>query len=433
MSRSKERVAHTINNLKHTFETSSYFQNYLDNEAEPQETKDDLLLSVIIPARNEFPNVVHTVHSILNCWEGDGFDPKDIEIIIVNNCSTDYQDPKFDWTKPGDRGTTEHLMPRGIYHSRILRVLYDPIAGNHSARNRGARIARGKYLFFSDAHMSYAPGAFTYGLKATEESGGIAHMGIAWMGGYPQHPTSVGTQYTLKLGEEWKGTWATYRPWDNEKGWFYIAAQGHCSLFVNRNQFLDFGGYPDVHRTYGGGELFTNMLWWMYGSTVVCEPRAVGYHLASSRGYSYSHDDYIHNVFNCAYALGCDDWLERTYLNYCRNGRKEVLDKMMSEAKTEMKERREEVMLRRVCTFNDLLVERPWDVKNKEKGGASNSSLLIFHYTWLELLKQNPRVKELYENSEYQKSLSDFIVSKLHDYIYKWQEYEGKSENPTEK
>ena len=428
MSRSKDRIASTIERMQETFEKTAYFNECQLLQEGKEETQDTLLLSVIIPARNEFPNVVHTIHSIINTLEGDGFTSDQFEIIVVNNCSTDYQDPKYDWTKPGDRGTTEHLMPRGVYHSRVMRVLYDPIAGNHSARNKGARIARGKYLFFSDAHMSYAPGAFKYGLQATEESGGIVHMGIAWMGGYPQHPTSVGTQYTIKLGEEWKGTWATYRPWDNSKGWFYIAAQGHCSLFVKREQFLDFGGYPEIHRTYGGGEFFTNMLWWMYGSTVAVEPRAVGYHLASSRGYSYDHDDYIHNLFNCAWALGCDDWLERTYLNYCRRGRQEVLDAMMAEAKVEMAERRELIAKRRVKTFNDLLVERPWDVRNIERGGASNSSMLIFHYTWLNLIKDNPKVLEMYNKSELQKGLAEFITTKLHDHIYKWQEYEPKKE-----
>lgn len=428
---SAARDFQTIENLKKTFENSAYFVGYDDGGS--AETKDDLLLSVIIPARNEFPNIVHTVHSILNCWDADGFQPEDIEIIIVNNCSTDYNDPKYDHSKPGDRGTTEHLMPRGIYHSRTLRVLYDPIAGNHSARNKGARIARGKYLFFSDAHMSYAAGTFKHGIQACEESGGLVHIAIAWMGGH--HPSlykrsgdaqnSIMTQYTIKLGEEWKGTWANYRPWNDK--WFYIAAQGHCSVFANRKQFLDFGGYPDVHRTYGGGEFFTDILWWMYGSSVIVEPRAIGYHLASSRGYHYHHDDYIHNIFNCAYALGCDDWLERTYLNYLRNGREEVLDHMMEEARREMAERRKEIETRRVCTFNDLLVDKPWDVKNLERGGAKNSSMLVYHPTWLALVNGNPKVREKYNNSQRMKELDRFIKDKLWDWVYHKDEYDRET------
>ncbi len=433
MSTSTDRVTATIQRLQDTFEKSAHFKEYEAYEDAELGIKEDILLSVVVPARNEFPNIVHTVHSILNCWEADGFDPKDIEIIIVNNCSTDYNDPKYDASKPGDRGTTEHLMPRGIYHSRTLRVLYDPIAGNHSARNKGAKIARGKYLFIGDAHMSYAPGAFKHGIKACEESGGIVHMAVAWMGGHSpglykqegEAQNSIMTQYTIKLGEEIKGTWANYRPWNND--WFYIAAQGHCALFVNRKQFLDFGGYPDIHRTYGGGEFFTNMLWWMLGSSVVCEPRAICYHLASSRGYSYDHDDYLHNVFNMGVGLGADEWLERTYINYLRRGRKEVLDKMMAEARVEMADRRADIEKRRIYSFNDLLLQRPWDKKNIEKGGVANSSMLIYHPTWYAGLKDYPNALKFYEESELQKKLHRFIVDNLWNVVYHKDEYDKET------
>ena len=100
-------------------------------------------------------------------------------------------------------------MPRGMYPHRTLRVLYDPIAGNHSARNKGVEIARGEYIFLSDAHMAYSPGYFKYMLKAVDESGGIVHSPIGWMGSYPPEPRtkqSLGFQYTIKLGEEIKGT-----------------------------------------------------------------------------------------------------------------------------------------------------------------------------------------------------------------------------------
>lgn len=416
MSRSPERIQKVIDSLKNAFENSPYA---LLREGK-KETKDNYILSVIIPARNEFPNVVHTFYSIMHCWEADGFNSRDIEIIIVDNGSQNWADPKYDWSKPGDRGTVTYLMPRGAYYDKRIRILYDPICGNHSARNKGARIASGKYLFFSDAHMAYKPGFFKYGLKAVDESGGMVHGGINWMGAYAEdeNDNRTGLQYTISLGEEWKGTWNNYRPWNDS--WFYIPAQGHCSVLVRRDQFLDFGGYPDVHRTYGGGEFYTNMKWWMFGSTVAAEPKAVGYHLASGRGYSWTHDDYIHNVFNCAYALGCDDWLERTYINYLRRSKKEVLDRMMTEAKREMAGDREFIATRRIKTFNEIIVERPWDVKNMEKGGAKNSSMKIFHDTWLELLKKSSGVaQDAYENSEHQKELEKFINENLDQYVYK--------------
>src|SRR3990167_8912427 len=84
MSRSPDRIQRVIDSLETNARPLEGYE-----ESKP-ETKDDLLLTVIIPARNEFPNIVHTVHSILNCWEADGFTHDQIEIIIVNNCSTEY-------------------------------------------------------------------------------------------------------------------------------------------------------------------------------------------------------------------------------------------------------------------------------------------------------------------------------------------------------
>ena len=415
MEQSHIRVQQIVDKLRKSFENTSYCVDLRDGAAE---TTDQKLLSVIIPARNEFPNILHTIYSILHCWEADGFDYHDIEIIVVDNCSLNWHDEKYDPTKPGDRGTVTHLMPRGAYHAGIVRVIYDPVAGNHSARNKGARIARGKYLFFSDAHMAYRPGFFKYGLKSVDESGGIVHGGIGWMGAYPPSTSGVGMQYTIKLGEEWKGTWNAYRPWSDD--WFYIPAQGHCSVLVARKQFLDFGGYPDVHRTYGGGEFYTNMKWWMFVASVATDPRCIGYHLSSGRGYTWTHDDYIHNVFNCAYAIGADDWLERTYINYLRRGRFEVVDKMYKEAFKEMADNREWIAAKRVKTFNDLLVERPWDKKNIEKGGKSNSSMLIFQSTWINLLRQAPKyVQDIYDNSSLQKQLAKFIEENLSQFEYK--------------
>lgn len=382
----------------------------------------NILLSVILPARTEFPNIVHTCHNILSIYEADGFDPKTIQLIIVDNCSTDNDN----WPQRGVKGTTTYLMPRGIYWSGMLKVIYDPIAGNHSARNKGVQIAQGKYLFFSDSHMSYKPGFFKYGLQTLEETQGLVHGVIAWMGAYPTKQNDgkahgLGHQYSLKLGEEIKGTWAPYAP--STTDWFYIAAQGHCSLFAIKDQFIKFGGYPKVHRTYGGGEFYIDTKWWMFGSQVVVDPRCIGYHLASSRGYTYHHDDYIENVLGMAYSLGMDDWRERAYINWLRHGRKEVLEAIDARNKKEYQSEREFIDKRKKKTFNQVILEKPWDKLNDKKFGKHISGFTIFHDSWLELLKQAPDyVKDAYRNSKYQKELEKFINENLSESVYKRKE-----------
>ena len=418
MSKTSERAEATIARLD-SFKERLLAEGKFMQEEHQEDIHEDIVLSVVIPARNEFPNIAHTVHSIINAWESDGYAWQDLEIIIVDNCSDEKSIDERYYTHPLDFGTSSYLEGRGIYVNRLLRTHIDPVAGNHSARNKGAEMARGKYVFFSDAHMSYGQGFFKKMIQATDESGGLVHAAIGWMGGFPPRGGSVGMQYTLKLGEEIKGTWAPYVVVPDK--WFYIAAQGHCSVMCNRRQFLDFGGYPKYHRSYGGGEFYLDMKWWMFGSSVAVVPDAVGYHLKSYRGYTWFHDDYIHNIYNIGWALGMDAWLERAYINYIRNGRKEMHDKMMEEAKKEMQSDREFIESRRVKTFDDIFIGSPWDKLNDERHGKHNSSKMVMMDTWLvNCLRKAPKyVQDIYDNSPLQKQLAELIETKLVDYVYK--------------
>jgi|GEM_PF-2347558 len=143
-------------------------------------------ISVIISARDEFSNIVHTVHSILNDL-GSFLKPEEIEIILVDNGSV-------------DRRTWEFIAARGLYSHGTVRIVFDPIFGNVSARNKGVALATGKYIFFSDAHMSYPPGTFKKLIQAIDDFGGIVHPAVQWMGGWL--PSIPSYQYSLKIGEK---------------------------------------------------------------------------------------------------------------------------------------------------------------------------------------------------------------------------------------
>lgn len=364
--------------------------------------------SVVISARNEYPSILYTVHCIAE--DLASFLPfTEFEIIIVDNLSNDRKDRR------GLGGTIDFLQARGIYHNGLLRTFYYPTASNVGARNFGASKARGKYLFFSDAHMFYAAGTFKRWIQTIDESGGIVHPAVAWIGSFPPEK---GYGYSWKLGEEFKGTWNNYLVGDGND-WFYVPAMGHCSIGMLKSQFDELGGYIE-NRCYGGGEMYLDSLWWMAGYSSVTEPRINAYHLSSERGYSYQHDDYIHNVFACANALGADWWLERTYINYLRRGRKEVLDKLMVEARRSSKARRELVEKKAKMTFNLLIIERPWDALNKKKFGKSNSGFLVYQDTWLEELKKSSEeAQKAYRESEGQKGLAKFIDTYLSGNVYK--------------
>lgn len=358
-------------------------------------------ISVVISARDEFPNIVHTVHSIVNDLE-TFLERDEWEIIIVDNGSQDKESWRF-------------LATRGMYYHGNVRVHHDPIMGNVTARNKGAKLAKGEYLFFSDAHMSYRSGTFKRMIQTIDESGGIVHGTVQWMGGYDPAPPSV--QYSLKIGEKLWGTWNNSMVAQDD--WFYIPCSGHCFLGMKRQQFLDFEGYNDWFRCYGGGELYLALKWWLLGSCVVVEPRVVSYHLSAGRGYSYHQDDLIHNMMLLGYALNADALGERVYIRYMNkaNTNMKRLNDLHQQAQKEAEHDREFLASRTDTNLYKLLVNHPWDVQNMIRHGNAQSYLVLFQDTWLKELDETART--YYQNSPLQKEFDRYVETHLVDHVYK--------------
>lgn len=357
-------------------------------------------VSVVISARDEFPNIIHTVHSIINDLE-TFLDRDEWEIIIVDNGSINKDNWRF-------------LALRGLYYHRNVRILHDPIMGNVTARNKGAKIARGEYLFFSDAHMSYRYGTFKRAIETIDESGGMVHGTVQWMGGYePAYPS---VQYSLKIGEKLWGTWNNATVSSDD--WFYIPVSGHCFLGMKRQQFLDFGGYNDWFRCYGGGELYLDLKWWMLGSSVVVDPRIVSYHLSAGRGYSFHQDDLIHNMMLLGYSLNADALGERVYIRYMDKNAVNMdrLNALFRQAKSEAEHDREFFANRPHTPLYSLLVDLPWDKANLKKHGKAQSYLSIFQDTWVNEISGTARA--YYDNSELQKELDELIETNLSQHVY---------------
>src|SRR3990167_7551658 len=166
----------------------------------------------------------------------------------------------------------------------------------------------------------------------------------------------------------------------------------------------------------------------MLGVPVVAEPRCVSYHLSAGRGYAYHNDDFIFNTFLGALSLGADDWAERVKINNLRHGRKEVVEHLWELAYEKSREERRWFERWRkkkgpVLSFNEMLIQRPWSELNKKKHGFSNDNLLIYHPTWLNLIKGTPAEKA-YNNSTYQKGLDEFIRKNLWDFVYHNNEFD---------
>lgn len=277
-------------------------------------------------------------------------------------------------------------------------------------------MARGDILLFSDAHMSFRPGTVGLVYDAVQESGGIVHVPVQWMGGYDPAPPSF--SYSLKLGEKFWGTWnhALVSPELHA-----IPASGHCFFGVDREQFLRHGGYNAHFRCYGGGELYLALKWWTLGHGVFLEPQGLVYHLSAGRGYSYHQNDLIHNMMLLGYALGAPGIAERVYLSYVSRGTPSsaILSSLHEDAKREGERDASTWRDASLLSLLAILSARPWDVWNERVHGESQSFVTVFHETWVESL--SPTARALYDASDEQKMLTEYIETHLVDCIHRRQ------------
>ena len=105
--------------------------------AKPKEAKrEELTASVVIPCLNE-------AQGIRACLERVPFDPKILEIIVVDDGSTD--------------GTADVVREVQQTHPRVRLISYQPNRGKCFAVQEGFRAARGDVLIILDADMSVPP------------------------------------------------------------------------------------------------------------------------------------------------------------------------------------------------------------------------------------------------------------------------------------
>lgn len=119
------------------------------------------MISVVIPALNEGRVLSRTLNGIF------GQTYKDIEVIYVNDASTD--------------NTDEAVQP---YLDRITYIKHETNLDNQRSRNEGIAIARGDTLFVCDADIVMKPDCLEKMMRALEEHPdcSFAYSSFIWQG-----------------------------------------------------------------------------------------------------------------------------------------------------------------------------------------------------------------------------------------------------------
>lgn len=208
--------------------------------------------SIIIPCKNEVNTLKATVDSIINSKNITRY-----EIIVVDDASIDL--------------STEFLradMNKHIYKDIIL-IRVDNV-GCAVARNAGVKVAKGKYLFFCDAHIKVED-RWLDNMVSTLENNNADLVS----------PCIVDMSNPLAecYGGTWKDkfqfNWLLTKP----KGITEIPMAGAAALGISKEIFKKISGFNDFFQVYGMEDQELCIKAWLYGYKLVVNPNVKVQHL----------------------------------------------------------------------------------------------------------------------------------------------------------
>ncbi|HJV46070.1 MAG TPA: glycosyltransferase [Bacillota bacterium] len=240
------------------------------------------LVSLIFPVKNEGENIRKTIDSAFGVRTEYPF-----EVVIVEDKSTD--------------GCCDFISS----HKEVERIMVIKAngIGSASARNLGAQKARGQYLIFCDAHVTFEDLWIEYLLEPI--IGGLADIttpGIASM-----HKPNV-TGYGQTLKKDFTVHWNTEKKSDP----FATPIVCSCCIAMKKDTFQDLGGYDQGFKVWGYNDIEISLKAWLFGYKLFVQPKSKILHLfRKSHPYSVTYSDLYFNMLRTAYSHLNEDRIEK--------------------------------------------------------------------------------------------------------------------------
>ena len=115
-------------------------------------------VTIVIPTFNRFKYLLKAIESVQNQTY------KDLEIIIVNDCSTQKNYYTFDFSSLGENIHIVNLPKNS-------RKIFGKVCGGGNSRNIGMMLASGEYIFFLDDDDYFLPTKIEKQVKAMKKTG----------------------------------------------------------------------------------------------------------------------------------------------------------------------------------------------------------------------------------------------------------------------
>jgi len=253
-------------------------------------------VSVIIPARNEYPQICFTVDSVQQAFGNIAH-----EVIVVFDKNTD-DGPKY-------------MSGKG----HCIKIEQIDSGSCWVARSHGASIAKGKYLLFFDGHVLINNKTISLLLDFYKKQ---FDVGICWVPvRYLLDSCEPKTRYDyglkLVMSKFW-GDW-TSRKLSNRP--YRLLMGGMAGMLISKEKFDYIRGFNGLIHTYVGGESLISFKSEMFGFHNYIHPDAGIAHFAANRGYCWKNDDLWQSFLAAAYITGGDRWLQKQkdyYIGMCR-------------------------------------------------------------------------------------------------------------------
>ena len=346
-------------------------------------------VSVIIRARNEYPVILSTIHALQEDLEWSGIEH---EFIVVDNCSND-----------DTADILEDRYRRWVKEKKLKVLRYTEKSSTWCAINAGYTVSDGDVVVVCDAHITVSTGTLELLTKQANERGGIWHASTQIWGDTRQRNYG----YDLTLEQNFWGNPCRFIPpgASIDEPW-QIPMAGACLFAVSRREIEEFGFYHPSFKTYGGGEPYLAFKWWLMGSKVWVEPRALCRHAFGLKarwvkakkekktrgkvylrngtvkknvdrndeylnyhgGYTIPLEDKCYNFLLAAYLIGCGKWLERVTESFQSKFRdKKTVYQLAEQVCRDGGEDRERIGQNSVCSFDQLLEDPPWLVCDQHR------------------------------------------------------------------
>lgn len=229
-------------------------------------------VSIIVSCRNEKDTVKNTIDSIMNSKNKTLF-----EIIIVDDKSND--------------GSCDFINNNKDIYGNVTLIFSDNI-GVAASRNLGATIAKGKYLFFCDAHISVQDYWIDNLVKTLDENN--AHAIVPVIKNMKAEERGYGGTWNNKLEFVWLN-----KP---ENSVSEIPLAPGCTLGIKKDVFDTIGGFDSNLQIYGVEDQEISLKLWLFGYKIVIDTQVEVNHLFKvNNSYKITYADIIYNYLCLVY------------------------------------------------------------------------------------------------------------------------------------